>query len=101
MWTSWARIWLARFCSLKLGVTLVHLLNKYTKIIRKTRNENDKLENENESLLAKLKSRDELRDQNEIMTTKLKELKLSLKELKDKHDKLESVHDELILDIEH
>jgi len=82
-------------------VTLVHLLNKYTKIIRKTRNENDKLENENESLLAKLKSRDELRDQNEIMTTKLKELKLSLKELKDKHDKLESVHDELILDIEH
>jgi len=30
------------------------------------------------------------------MTSKLKELKLSLKELKDKHDKLESVHDELI-----
>jgi len=75
---------------------LVHLLNKYTKIIRKTRGENDKLENENEYLLAKLKSSDELRDQNEIMTTKLKELKLSLKELKDKHDKLESVHDELI-----
>jgi len=37
---------------------LVHLLNKYTKIIRKTRGENDKLENENESLLAKLKSSD-------------------------------------------
>jgi len=69
---------------------LVHLLNKYT------RNENDKLQNENEALLAKLKSSDELRDQNEIMTTKLKELKLSLKELKDKHDKLESVHDKLI-----
>jgi len=31
-----------------------------------------------------------------MMTTKLKELKLSLKELKEKHDKLESVHDELI-----
>jgi len=75
---------------------LVHLLNKYTKVIRKARNENDKLENENDSLLAKLKSSDELRDQNEIMTTKLKELKLSLKEFKDKHDKLESVHDELI-----
>jgi len=30
------------------------------------------------------------------MSTKLKELKLSLKELKEKHDKLESVHDELI-----
>jgi predicted nuclease with TOPRIM domain len=74
----------------------VHLLNKYNKIIRKTRSENDKLENKNESLLAKLKSSDELREQNEIMTTKLKELKLSLKELKDKHDKLESVHDELI-----
>ena len=75
---------------------LVNLLNKYSKIIRKTRSENEKLENENESLLAKLKSSDELRDQNEIMTTKLKELKLSLKELKEKHDKLESVHDELI-----
>jgi len=72
------------------------LLNKYTKIIRKTRSENDKLVNEDESLLAKLKSSDELRDQNEIMTTKLKEIKLSLKELKDKHDKLESVHDDLI-----
>jgi len=35
------------------------------------------------SLLAKLKSSDELRDQNEIMTTKLKELKLSLKVLKE------------------
>ena len=34
--------------------------------------------------------------QNEIMTTELKALKLSLKELKEKYDKLESVHDELI-----
>jgi len=75
---------------------LVNLLNKYSKIIRKTRGENEKLENENESLLAKLESSDELRDQNEIMTIKLKELKLSLKELKEKHDKLEIVHDELI-----
>jgi len=75
---------------------LVHLLNKYSKIIRNTRGENEKLENENESLLAKLKSSDELREKNEIMTTKLKELKLSSKELKEKHDKLESVHDELI-----
>jgi len=56
---------------------LVKLLNKYTKVIRKTRSENKKLELENESLLAKLKSSDKLRDQNEIMTTKLKELKLS------------------------
>jgi len=62
---------------------LVHLLYKYTKVIIKARNENDKLENENESLLAKLKSSDELIDQNDIMTTKLKELKLSLKELKE------------------
>jgi len=75
---------------------IVHLLNKYSKIIRKTRGENKRLENENESLIAKLKSSDELREQNEIMTTKLKELKLSLKELKEKHDKLESVHDEPI-----
>jgi len=44
---------------------LVHWLNKYTKIIRKTRGENDKLENENETLHAKLKSSDELREQNE------------------------------------
>jgi len=71
---------------------LVQLL----KVIRNTRSENDKLEHENESLLAKLKSSDELRDQNKIMTTKLKELKLYLKELKEKHDNLESVHDELI-----
>jgi len=75
---------------------LVKLLNKYTKVIRESRSENEKLELENETLLAKLKSSDELRDQNDIMTTKLKELKLSLKELKEKHDKLESVHDELI-----
>jgi len=32
---------------------LVNLLNKYSKIIRKTRSENEKLGNENESLLAK------------------------------------------------
>jgi len=75
---------------------LVNLLKKYSKIIRKTRAKNNKLENENESLLAKLKSSVELRDQNEIMTANLKELKLSLKELKEKHDKLEVVHGELI-----
>jgi len=56
---------------------LVKLLNKYTKVIRKSRSENEKLELENETLLAKLKSSDELRDQTEIMTTKLKELKHS------------------------
>jgi hypothetical protein len=33
---------------------LVKLLNKYTKIIRKTRNENDELQNKNESLSSKL-----------------------------------------------
>ena len=48
------------------------------------------------NLFLQSKSSDELRDQNEIMTTKLKELKLSLKELKEKHYKLEVVHDELI-----
>jgi len=37
---------------------LVKLLNKYTKVIRKTRSENKKLELENESLLAKPKSSD-------------------------------------------
>ena len=72
------------------------MLNKYTMFIRKTKSENEKLELENELLLAKLESSDDLRDQNEIMTTKLKELKLSLKVLKEKHDKLESVDDELI-----
>ena len=41
---------------------LVKLLNKYTKVIRKSRSENEKLELENETLLAKLKSSDELRD---------------------------------------
>ena len=33
---------------------LVKLLNKYTKVIRKSRSENEKLELENETLLAKL-----------------------------------------------
>ena len=57
---------------------LINLLNKYSKIIRKTRVENVKLENENKSLLAKHKSSDELRNQNEIMTTKLKESMINL-----------------------
>jgi hypothetical protein len=33
---------------------LVKLLNKYSKVIRKTRKENDELQNENESLSSKL-----------------------------------------------
>jgi hypothetical protein len=45
---------------------LVKLLNKYTKVIRKTRNENDELQNDNESLSSKLdvaqKTSDELRE---------------------------------------
>jgi hypothetical protein len=49
----------------------VKLLNKYTKIIRKTRNENDELQNKNESLSSKLdvaqKISDELREQNKVV----------------------------------
>jgi len=79
---------------------LVKLLNKYTKVIRKSRIENEKLELGNETLLAKLKSSDELRDQNGIMTTKLKELKLSLKEFKEKLINLRVFMMSLSLDIE-
>jgi hypothetical protein len=78
---------------------LVKLLNKYSKVIRKTRNENDELQNENESLSSKLeiaqKTSDKLKDQNEIMSSTLKELKTFNKELRDEHDKLEKKHDEL------
>jgi hypothetical protein len=78
---------------------LVKLLNKYSKVIRRTRNENDELQNENESLSSKLeiaqKSSDELKDQNEIMSSTLKELKTFNKELRDEHDKFEKKHDEL------
>jgi hypothetical protein len=78
---------------------LVKLLNKYTKVIRKTRKENDELQNENESLSSKLeiaqKTSDELRDQNKIVSSTLKELKTSNKELRDEHDKLEKKHNEL------
>jgi hypothetical protein len=75
------------------------LLNKYTKIIRKTRNENDELQNKNESLLSKLdvaqKTSDELREQNKVVSSSLKELKNYNKELRDEHDKLEKKHYEL------
>jgi uncharacterized coiled-coil DUF342 family protein len=75
------------------------LLNKYSKIIRRTRNENNELQNENDSLSSKLenahKTSDELKDQNEIMSSTLKELKTSNKELRDEHDKLKKKHDEL------
>ncbi|XP_066334301.1 uncharacterized protein [Miscanthus floridulus] len=78
---------------------LVALLNKYSKIIRTTRAKNEKLELENESLLAKYdiaqKANDELRDENKLVTSTLKELKANLKELKEKHDKLEGTHNEL------
>ena len=37
----------------------------------------------------------ELREENKIMSSKLKELKSSKKELKEKHDKLEEIHNEL------
>ena len=55
---------------------LVKLLNQYTKIIRKTRAKKEKLELENDSLLAKYdiveKANDELREENKIMSSKLK-----------------------------
>ena len=38
----------------------------------------------------------ELREANDAMSSKLKELKSSKKELKEKHDKLERIHNELI-----
>jgi uncharacterized coiled-coil DUF342 family protein len=78
---------------------LVKLLNKYSKVIRKTRNENDELQNENESLSSKLeiaqKTSDGLRDQNAIVSSTFKDLKTCNKELRDEHDKLEKKHDEL------
>ena len=67
---------------------LVKLLNQYTKIIRKTRAKNEKLELKNDSLLAKCdiaeKASVELREANDAMSSKLKELKSSKKELKEK-----------------
>jgi hypothetical protein len=49
------------------------LLNQYTKIIRKTRAKNEKLELENDSLLAKYgiaqKTSDELREENKIASS--------------------------------
>jgi chromosome segregation ATPase len=78
---------------------LVKLLNQYTKIIRKIRAKNEKLELENDSLLAKYdvaqKASDEFREENKIMSSKLKELKTSKKELREKHNKLEEMHNEL------
>ena len=59
------------------------MLNQYTKIIRKTRAKNKKLELRNDSLLAKCdiaeKASVELREENEAMSSKLKELKSSKK----------------------
>ena len=37
----------------------------------------------------------ELREENKIMSSKLKELKTSKKELREKHDKLEGIHNDL------
>jgi regulator of replication initiation timing len=78
---------------------LVKLLNQYTKIIRKIRDKNKKLELENDSLLAKhdiaQKASDELREENKIVSSKLKELKTTKKERREKHDKLEKMHNEL------
>ena len=63
------------------------MLNQYTKIIRKTRAKNEKLELEKDSLLAKYdiakKASVELREENKILPSKLKELKSSKKELKE------------------
>ncbi|XP_066334443.1 spindle pole body component 110-like [Miscanthus floridulus] len=78
---------------------LVKLLNKYSKIIMKTRDKNEKLNLENDSLLAKYdiaeKVSVELRDENKVVLSTVKELKTSLKELKEKYDKLERIHKEL------
>jgi predicted nuclease with TOPRIM domain len=78
---------------------LVKLLNKYSKIIIKTRAKCDDLDSENTSLLEKCealqKASGELRDQNKIMSSKLKELKASKKELKEQYDNLERKHNEL------
>ena len=75
------------------------MLNQYTKIIRKKRAKNKKLELDKDSLLAKYdiaeKASVELREENKIMSSKLKELKSSKKELKEKYDKLEGIHNEL------
>ena len=63
------------------------MLNQYTKIIRKTRAKNKRLEFEKDSLLAKYdiakKVSVELREENKIMSSKLKELKSSKKELRE------------------
>ena len=63
------------------------MLNQYTKIIRNTRAKNKKLELVNDSLLAKYdiaeKASDELREENKIVSSKLKELKTSKKELRE------------------
>ena len=67
---------------------LVKLLNQYTKIIRKSRAKNEKLEAKNDSLLAKYdiaeKASVELREANDAISSKLKEHKSSKKELKEK-----------------
>ena len=67
---------------------IVKILNQYTKIIRKTRSKNEKLELVNDSLLAKYdiaeKANDELREENKIVSSKLKELKTSKRELREK-----------------
>ena len=72
---------------------IVKLLNQYSKIIRKTRAKNEKLELEKDSLLAKYdiaeKASVELREENKIVSSKLKELKTSKRELREKHNKLE------------
>ena len=64
---------------------LVKLLNQYTKIIRKIRAKNENLELENDSLLAKYgiaeKASVELREENKIVSSKLKELKISKRSL--------------------
>ena len=62
------------------------MLNQYTKIIRKTRAKNEKLELKNDSLLAKCdiaeKASVELREENKTVSSKLKELKSSKKIIK-------------------
>ena len=59
---------------------LIKLLNQYTKIIRKTRAKNEKLELENDSLLAKHdiveKASVELREEHKTMSFKLKEAQI-------------------------
>jgi chromosome segregation ATPase len=78
---------------------LVKLLNKYSRLIRKIKNENNELQIKNDSLSSKLivaqKTSDELREEDKIVSSKLNEINNSNKEFRDEHNKLKKRHNEL------